>query len=197
MVGSRATPTCEPGQVRKEAAVSGPVGSHGVAVMSHRPGIEFEAELVSRTAPLTGIVEAMLAAGDMRWLRDATRGGLASVLNELAEASNVSMTAVEADIPVLPPVRAVCEMLGLDPLYVPNEGVCVARGSAPPGRSSCWPATSSPASADPSLRPCTVLSWVPPAASPGAGGAGGGMLPSRTSGVSQLALPLACRCPEE
>ncbi len=106
--------------------VSGPVGSHGVAVMSRRAGIEFDAELVSDTAPLTGLVEAMLAAGDVRCLRDATRGGLASVLNELAEASNVSMTANETDVPVLPAVRAACEMLGLDPLYVANEGVCVA-----------------------------------------------------------------------
>jgi hydrogenase expression/formation protein HypE len=107
--------------------VSGPVGSHGVAVMSRRAGIEFEApELVSDTQPLTGLVEAMLAAGDVRVLRDATRGGLASVLNELAEASGVSMIAEEGAIPVLPPVRAACEMLGLDPLYVANEGVCVA-----------------------------------------------------------------------
>ncbi len=106
--------------------VSGPVGSHGVAVMSRRAGIEFEAELVSDAAPLTGLVEVMLAAGDVRCLRDATRGGLASVLNELAEASKVSMTVVEAEVPVLAPVRAACEMLGLDPLYVANEGVCVA-----------------------------------------------------------------------
>jgi hydrogenase expression/formation protein HypE len=106
--------------------VSGPVGSHGVAVMSRRAGIEFEAELVSDTAPLTELVHAMIAAGDVRCLRDATRGGLASVLNELAQASNVSITAIEAQIPVLAPVRAACEMLGLDPLYVANEGVCVA-----------------------------------------------------------------------
>ena len=106
--------------------VSGPVGSHGVAVMSRRAGIEFEAKLVSDTAPLTDLVRAMIAAGDVRCLRDATRGGVASVLNELAEASSVSITAVETDIPVLGPVRAACEMLGLDPLYVANEGVCVA-----------------------------------------------------------------------
>ncbi len=106
--------------------VSAPVGSHGVAVMSRRAGIEFESELVSDTAPLTGLVEAMLAAGDVRCLRDATRGGLASVLNELAEASRVSITVVESEVPVLPAVRAACEMLGLDPLYVANEGVCVA-----------------------------------------------------------------------
>jgi hydrogenase expression/formation protein HypE len=68
----------------------------------------------------------MLAAGDVRCLRDATRGGLASVLNELAEASGVAIVAEEAAIPVLPPVRAACEMLGLDPLHVANEGVAVA-----------------------------------------------------------------------
>ena len=106
--------------------VSGPVGSHGVAVMSRRAGLEFEGELASDTQPLTGLVRAMLGAGEVRVLRDATRGGLASVLNELAEASGVSMIADEGSIPVLAPVRAACEMLGLDPLYVANEGVCVA-----------------------------------------------------------------------
>jgi hydrogenase expression/formation protein HypE len=106
--------------------VSGPVGSHGIAVMSRRAGIEFDADVMSDTAPLTELVQHMLAAGDVRALRDATRGGIASVLNELAEASGVRITVREADIPVLPPVRAACEMLGLDPLYVANEGVCVA-----------------------------------------------------------------------
>jgi hydrogenase expression/formation protein HypE len=106
--------------------VSGPVASHGVAVMSRRAGVEFEGELASDTQPLTELVRAMLHAGAVRVLRDATRGGIASVLNELADASGVSMLADEAAIPVLPPVRAACEMLGLDPLYVANEGVCVA-----------------------------------------------------------------------
>jgi hydrogenase expression/formation protein HypE len=112
--------------------------------MSRRAGIEFESELVSDTAPLTSLVEAMLAAGDVRCLRDATRGGLASVLNELAEASNVSMTATEVDIPVLPPVRAACEMLGLDPLYVANEGVCVAIVGAKDGDAILAAARSDP-----------------------------------------------------
>jgi len=94
--------------------------------MSRRAGIDFEADLRSDTAPLTSVVRAMIAAGDVRCLRDATRGGLASVLNELAEASGVSMTVTEADVPVLAPVKAACEMLGLDPLYVANEGVAVA-----------------------------------------------------------------------
>ena len=114
---------CRPGD---RIIVTGPVGSHGVAVMSRRAGIDFEGDLRSDTAPLTSVVRAMLAAGEVHCLRDATRGGLASVLNELAEASGVSMTVTEGDVPVLPPVRAACEMLGLDPLYVANEGVAVA-----------------------------------------------------------------------
>ncbi len=105
--------------------VTGPVASHGVAVMSRRAGIGFGGDLASDSAPLTGLVRAMLDAGDVRCLRDATRGGLASVLNELAEGSHVSIVAEEGAIPVLPPVRAACEMLGLDPLYVANEGVAV------------------------------------------------------------------------
>jgi hydrogenase expression/formation protein HypE len=106
--------------------VTGPVGSHGVAVMSRRNGIEFEAELVSDTAPLTSLVGAMLGAGDVHVLRDATRGGVATVLNELATASSVAITVEEGAFPILGPVNAACEMLGLDPLYVANEGVAVA-----------------------------------------------------------------------
>ena len=106
--------------------VTGPVGSHGVAVMSRRQGVSFDGELASDSAPLTELVHAMLGAGDVRCLRDATRGGLATVLNELSEASGVAIVAQESAIPVLPPVRAACEMLGLDPLYVANEGVAVA-----------------------------------------------------------------------
>jgi hydrogenase expression/formation protein HypE len=94
--------------------------------MSRRAGIAFEAELVSDTAPLTALVRTMLDAGDVRTLRDATRGGVASVLNELAEASGVSILVEESAFPLLPPVKAACEMLGLDPLYVANEGVAVA-----------------------------------------------------------------------
>jgi hydrogenase expression/formation protein HypE len=97
-----------------------------VAVMSRRSGITFETDVVSDSAPLTSLVRAMLAAGDVRCLRDATRGGVASVLNELAEASGVSMSVTGADVPTLPGVYAACEMLGLDPLYVANEGVAVA-----------------------------------------------------------------------
>jgi len=106
--------------------VSGPIGSHGVAVMSRRAGIEFDGALHSDTAPLTGLARAMLAAGDVHAMRDATRGGVASVLNEIADAAGVGVTAEESAFPILDPVRAACEMLGLDPMYVANEGVCVA-----------------------------------------------------------------------
>lgn len=106
--------------------VTGPVASHGVTVMSRRAGISFEGDLSSDSAPLTAMAQAMLSAGEVRSLRDATRGGVASVLNELAEASAVSITIDERAVPVLGPVRAACEMLGLDPLYVANEGVAVA-----------------------------------------------------------------------
>ncbi|HXY71462.1 MAG TPA: hydrogenase expression/formation protein HypE [Actinomycetota bacterium] len=106
--------------------VSGPIGSHGVAVMSRRAGIEFDGTLRSDSAPLSGVARAMLGAGDLRAMRDATRGGVASVLNEIAEASGVGITTDESAFPILDPVRAACEMLGLDPMYVANEGVCVA-----------------------------------------------------------------------
>jgi len=112
--------------------VSGPVGDHGIAIMTQREGLRFQSPLVSDCAPLNGLVAAMLAAapgaaaGAVHCLRDATRGGLASVLNELAQASGVSMTITEKDVPVLPAVKAASEMLGLDPLYIANEGVAVA-----------------------------------------------------------------------
>jgi hydrogenase expression/formation protein HypE len=106
--------------------VTGPVGSHGVAVMSRRQEISFGGDLASDSAPLTELVQSMVSAGEVRSLRDATRGGVASVLNELAEASGVSIVIDEARVPVLPAVRAACEMLGLDPMYVANEGVAVA-----------------------------------------------------------------------
>jgi hydrogenase expression/formation protein HypE len=105
--------------------VTAPVGSHGVAVMSRRAGIDFETDLVSDTTPLTDLVRAMLAAGSVRTCRDATRGGVASVLNELAESSGVGIVADEGSFPMLDAVKAACEMLGLDPLYVANEGVAV------------------------------------------------------------------------
>jgi hydrogenase expression/formation protein HypE len=107
--------------------VSGTIGDHGMAIMSVREGLEFETQIESDTAPLNGLVQAMLAASpDIHCLRDATRGGLAAVLNELAAASHVGMEFDERQVPVRPEVQAACEMLGLDPFYVANEGKLVA-----------------------------------------------------------------------
>jgi hydrogenase expression/formation protein HypE len=106
--------------------ISGTVGDHGIAIMSVREGIEFETVLESDTAALTGLVHEMLeACPAIRWMRDPTRGGLSSALNELATAARVGVTLTEAAIPLRPEVRAACEMLGLDPLYVANEGKLV------------------------------------------------------------------------
>lgn len=107
--------------------VSGTLGDHGMAIMSVREGLEFETRIESDTAPLNGLVEAMLAAApEIHCLRDATRGGLAAVLNELAAASHSGIEFDERRVPVRPEVHAACEMLGLDPLYVANEGKLVA-----------------------------------------------------------------------
>ncbi len=115
----------QPGDV---VIVSGTIGDHGVAVMSVREGLEFETALESDTAPLWGLVEAMLVV-DVRAihvLRDPTRGGLGVTLNEIAHASGVGVELNERAIPVKPAVRSACEMLGLDPLYVANEGKLIA-----------------------------------------------------------------------
>ncbi len=107
--------------------VSGTLGDHGIAIMSMREGIEFETILESDTAALAGLTEAMLqACPDIRCMRDPTRGGLSSTLNELAAASRVGVRLAESAIPVRPEVHAACEMLGLDPLYVANEGKLIA-----------------------------------------------------------------------
>lgn len=113
----------KPGDV---VIVSGPVGAHGVAVMSRRAGIAFDTDVRSDSAPLTALVDAAIAAGPIHCLRDATRGGLATTLNELADASGVRITIDERYVPVGTAVSAACEVLGLDPMYVANEGVCVA-----------------------------------------------------------------------
>lgn len=103
--------------------LSGDLGAHGVAILSVREGLEFESPVVSDTAPLWASVEALLQAGiEIHCLRDLTRGGLASALNEIAAARGVGMRIEEARIPVSEPVRGACEILGLDPLYVANEG---------------------------------------------------------------------------
>ena len=107
--------------------VSGSIGDHGVAIMSQRENLSFEAPIVSDTVALNGLIAAMLAIGaDIRCLRDPTRGGLAATLNEIAGQSGVGMMLHEKAIPVKPVVAAACELLGLDPLNVANEGKLIA-----------------------------------------------------------------------
>jgi hydrogenase expression/formation protein HypE len=108
--------------------VSGPVGEHGTAIMLARGEFDLDAEVESDTCPLWPAVDALLGAAgeDLHCLRDATRGGVASVLNELARASRVSVAVREAEVPVSPIVHAAAELLGIDPMYVANEGKLVA-----------------------------------------------------------------------
>ncbi len=107
--------------------VSGTIGDHGVAIMSLRENLTFETTIRSDTAALHGLVAAMVAAvPDIHCLRDPTRGGLATTLNELARQSGCGMLIAERSIPVQAQVSAACEFLGLDPLYVANEGKLVA-----------------------------------------------------------------------
>ena len=107
--------------------VSGSMGDHGVAIMSQRENLSFDAPIVSDTAALNGLIAAMLAThADIRCLRDPTRGGLAATLNEIAGQSGVGMMLQEKAIPVKPVVAAACELLGLDPLNVANEGKLIA-----------------------------------------------------------------------
>ena len=103
--------------------ISGDLGRHGIAIMAVREGLSFESTIQSDCAPLWGPVERLLDAGiEVHCLRDLTRGGLASALNEIAEAAGVEIRLEETAIPVQAEVRGACEILGLDPLYVANEG---------------------------------------------------------------------------
>jgi hydrogenase expression/formation protein HypE len=108
--------------------LSGSIGDHGVAVMSKRNNLGFKTDLLSDSAALNGLVADMvrIAPGSLRVMRDPTRGGLASLLNEIAQQSGVGFLIDEERIPVRPEVAAACELLGLDPLYVANEGKLVA-----------------------------------------------------------------------
>jgi hydrogenase expression/formation protein HypE len=115
----------EPGDV---IIVNGSMGDHGVAIMSSRENLEFDTAIESDSAALHTLVADMVAASpDIHCLRDPTRGGLATTLNELAQQSRVGMKLQESDIPIKPEVSAACELLGLDPLYVANEGklICI------------------------------------------------------------------------
>jgi hydrogenase expression/formation protein HypE len=118
-----------PSRIRPGDAVilSGDLGRHGIAVLLAREGIRMESTLLSDLAPLGGIVQAVLDTGaEVRCLRDLTRGGLASALNEIARSSGLGIRIEEERIPVSPEVRGACELLGFDPLYVANEGRFVA-----------------------------------------------------------------------
>ena len=107
---------------------SGTIGDHGVAIMSSRENLQFETQILSDSAALNGLVADMVAAcgPSLRLLRDPTRGGLAATLNEIAHQSRVGVRLVEEDVPVKPEVSAACELLGLDPLNVANEGKLLA-----------------------------------------------------------------------
>ncbi|MEB3273384.1 MAG: hydrogenase expression/formation protein HypE, partial [Prochlorothrix sp.] len=107
--------------------LNGDLGRHGIAIMAQREGLEFETTIESDCAPLHGVVQGLLSAGiEVHCLRDVTRGGLASTLNELAQAAKLGMTVREEQIEVQEQVRGACEILGLDPLYIANEGRFVA-----------------------------------------------------------------------
>jgi hydrogenase expression/formation protein HypE len=107
--------------------ISGPIAVHGIAIMSVREGLEFETEIASDTAPLNGLVAAMLCAGpEIHVLRDPTRGGVTSALSEIAQSADVGIVLEEAHIPIDEAVKGACEILGLDPLYVANEGKLLA-----------------------------------------------------------------------
>lgn len=107
--------------------VSGTIGDHGTAVMLARADLGLEADVSSDTAPLNGLVECLMAAApNTRWLRDATRGGLGTVCNELARDSNLTVVLEEGMLPIRTAVGGACDMLGIDPLYVANEGKFVA-----------------------------------------------------------------------
>ena len=107
--------------------LSGSIGEHGIAILAQREGLEFESRVESDSAALHDLVAAMLRAStSIRCMRDPTRGGLSSALNEIAAQSRVGIEVVESEISVREEVRGACEMLGLDPLYVANEGKLVA-----------------------------------------------------------------------
>jgi hydrogenase expression/formation protein HypE len=106
--------------------LSGTIADHGMAVLSKREGLEFEGAILSDTMPLHALVAAMLRAGEIHTLRDPTRGGLGTSLCEIADTSGIGVEINARAVPVREPVRGACEILGLDPLFVANEGKLVA-----------------------------------------------------------------------
>lgn len=111
---------CKPGDV---IIINGKIAEHGIAIMSEREGLGFESKILSDTAPLNSLVEDVLKVSkNISVMRDPTRGGLASALNEIAQAANVKIEIYEKEIPISDAVLGACEILGLDPLYIANEG---------------------------------------------------------------------------
>jgi hydrogenase expression/formation protein HypE len=107
--------------------LSGSIGDHGIAILAQREGLEFETQIQSDSAALHTLVADMLAAsGEIRCMRDPTRGGVSSALNEIAQQSQVGIEVEESSVPICEEVRGACELLGLDPLYVANEGKLIA-----------------------------------------------------------------------
>lgn len=128
VVPARLDLSAEKARPGDQVVLSGTIGDHGVAVMSQRHNLTFETSIVSDSAALHGLVATMVEAGghSLRVMRDPTRGGLGATLNELAQQSGVGFRISEEAVPVKPGVAAACELLGLDPLYVANEGKLVA-----------------------------------------------------------------------
>jgi len=107
--------------------INGKIADHGIAIMSAREGLEFETEIKSDLAPLNGLINLMInTSKNIHTMRDATRGGIASTLNEIAESANLGIEIYEDKIPINEQVNGACEILGLDPLYIANEGKLLA-----------------------------------------------------------------------
>jgi len=117
-------------KVGDKIIVSGTIGNHGVAVMAERNGLSFNPPVLSDTAPLNHIVQEMLSNGEVHAMRDPTRGGLATTLKEMALESNLCLEIKEESIPIAEGVKGASELLGLDPLYIANEGIFIAVTSA-------------------------------------------------------------------
>jgi hydrogenase expression/formation protein HypE len=110
-------------KVGDKIILNGPIADHGISILSSREGFEFESEITSDCAPLNELILKILAASDgVRFMRDPTRGGLATTLNEIVEGTNFGILIDEEKVPLREPVRAACELLGLDPFYIGNEG---------------------------------------------------------------------------
>ncbi|WP_425800663.1 hydrogenase expression/formation protein HypE [Desulfitobacterium sp. Sab5] len=122
-IGYRMERLVGPAQIQPgdEILITGTIGDHGIAILSEREGLEFQTPVVSDCAPLNGLIDAFYQPG-VKCMRDPTRGGVATTLNELAQQAGVSMLLEEVNLPVLPSVEGACAMLGLEPLYLANEG---------------------------------------------------------------------------